>query len=143
MGLVKEFKVFISRGNVMDMAVGVIIGAAFKTIVDSLVANIIMPVIGLVTAGINFSDIKTILREAAGDQPEVAIEWGVFIESIISFLIIAFVIFLMIKAVNKLRENAAKLMKEQEAAEEEEAGPTESELLTSILEELQKQNKAS
>lgn len=141
MGLIKEFKEFISRGSVIDMAVGVVIGGAFKTIVDSLVANIIMPVIGVATAGIDFSEIKTVLSPASGDVEEVAILWGVFIEAIISFLIIALIIFLMLKGINKLRANAAKLRKIEEVkAEEEIPGPTDSELLASILAELKKQN---
>lgn len=140
MGLIKEFKEFISKGNVIDMAVGVVIGTAFKTIVDSLVANIIMPIIGVVTAGIDFSEIRTVLRAAEGDNPEVAILWGVFIEAIISFLIIALIIFLMLKAINKLRENAERLRRREEKAEAGVAGPTDSELLAGILSELKKQN---
>ena len=140
MGIIKEFKEFISRGSVIDMAVGVVIGGAFKTIVDSLVANIIMPVIGVVTAGVNFSQIKTVLKQAEGDNPEAAILWGTFIEAIISFLIIALLIFIMLKGINHLRESAARLRKAQEKVDEAVAGPTESELLAEILRELKKQN---
>lgn len=142
MGLVKEFKEFIARGSVIDMAVGVVIGGAFASIVDSLVSNIIMPVLGVITAGIDFSELRTVLVPAAGDTPAVVIQWGLFIESIISFLLIALVIFLMLKAINKLRENAAKLHKAQEEVEAAAQGPTESDLLADILLELKKQNGA-
>ncbi len=144
MAIIKEFKEFISKGSVIDLAVGVVIGGAFKTIVDSLVANIIMPIIGIVTAGINFSEIKTVLKQAEGENPEVAIMWGSFLEAVISFLIIALIIFLMVKGINTLRANTAKLRKAEEKAEEAAApasGPTNSELLSAILSELQKQNE--
>lgn len=136
MGLIKEFKEFISRGSVIDMAVGVVIGGAFKEIVDSLVSNIIMPVIGVITAGIDFSHIKTVLRAAEGDNPEVAILWGMFIEAIISFLLIALVIFLLLKGINRLR----KKQETAEAVEAAAAGPSDTELLADILLELKKKN---
>ena len=136
MGLIKEFKEFISRGSVIDMAVGVVIGGAFKEIVDSLVSNIIMPVIGVITAGIDFSHIKTVLRAAEGDNPEVAILWGMFIEAIISFLLIALVIFLLLKGINRLR----KKQETAEAVEAAAAGPSDTELLADILQELKKKN---
>ena len=136
MGLIKEFKEFISRGSVIDMAVGVVIGGAFKEIVDSLVSNIIMPVIGVITAGIDFSQIKTVLRAAEGDNPEVAILWGMFIEAIISFLLIALVIFLLLKGINRLR----KKQETAEAVEAAAAGPSDTELLADILLELKKKN---
>lgn len=136
MGLIKEFKEFISRGSVIDMAVGVVIGGAFKEIVDSLVSNIIMPVIGVITAGIDFSQIKTVLRAAEGENPEVAILWGLFIEAIISFLLIALVIFLLLKGINRLR----KKQETAEAVEAAAAGPSDTELLADILLELKKKN---
>lgn len=136
MGLIKEFKEFISRGSVIDMAVGVVIGGAFKEIVDSLVSNIIMPVIGVITAGIDFSHIKTVLRAAEGDNPEVAILWGMFIEAIISFLLIALVIFLLLKGINRLR----KKQETADAVEAAAAGPSDTELLADILLELKKKN---
>lgn len=98
-----EFKKFISRGNVIDMAVGIIIGTAFTAIVTSLVQQIIMPVIGYLIQGVNFSDLKIVLS-AAGEEPEVAIQYGAFIQQIINFLIIAFVVFLMVKLIGKLRK---------------------------------------
>lgn len=108
----KEFKEFIMRGNVMDMAVGVVMGAAFKAIIDSLVADIIMPLIGLVTAGVDFTNLKIVLKAAAGENPEVALTYGNLIQVIINFLLVALCVFLMVKGINKL-------YKKKEAAPEE------------------------
>jgi large conductance mechanosensitive channel len=99
--MVNEFKKFIMRGNVLDLAIGVIIGTAFGAIVNSLVNNIIMPPIGVIIGGIDFSQIKIVLKAASGDTPEAAIGVGVFLNAVISFLIIAFVVFLIVRAVNK------------------------------------------
>jgi len=126
MGMIKEFKEFAMRGSVIDLAVGVIIGGAFGKIVTSLVDDIIMPPIGYLTGGIDFSQMKYVLTaadEAAGTT-EVAINYGNFINIIIQFIIIAFCIFLMIKGINSLNR------KQEEAAP---AAPTpEEELLTEI-----------
>jgi large conductance mechanosensitive channel len=106
----KEFREFIARGNVVDLAVGVIIGGAFGAIVKSLVDQIIMPPIGLITGGVDFSSLKIVLKAAdpAKKAAEVAISYGAFINTLIDFLIIAFVIFLLVKGVNSLkREEAA------------------------------------
>ncbi len=106
----KEFREFIARGNVVDLAVGVIIGAAFGAIVKSLVDQIIMPPIGLITGGVDFAQLKWVLKptDAATKHAEVAIAYGAFINTVIQFLIVAFVIFLLVKAVNSLkREEAA------------------------------------
>src|SRR5580704_11893417 len=105
----KEFREFIARGNVVDLAVGVIIGAAFGAIIKSLVDQVIMPPIGLVTGGVDFTAIKWVLRpaDAAAKHAEVAIAYGAFINTIIQFLIIAFVIFLVVKAVNSLKREEA------------------------------------
>lgn len=94
--MIQEFKKFIARGNVMDLAVGVIVGASFSSIVTSLVDNILMPVIGVITGGINFSDGLTL---TVGDA---TINFGSFIQSVIDFLIIAFCIFILVKIVNKI-----------------------------------------
>lgn len=102
-----EFKKFAMRGNVMDMAVGIIIGAAFGKIVDSMVKDIIMPPIGLLLGKVDFSDLKIKL---AGD---VSINYGIFLNNVISFIIVAFAVFVLIKAVNKLQE---KMIKEEAAA---------------------------
>ena len=107
----KEFKDFISKGNVMDLAVGVIIGAAFGKIVTSLVEDIIMPVLGIILGKINFTGLKLVITPASGDTPEVAVLYGSFIQNVVNFLIMAFVIFLMVKLVNNLK----KPTKEEEA----------------------------
>ena len=103
-----EFKEFAMRGNVVDMAVGVIVGGAFGKIVSSLVNDIIMPAIGMLTGGINFSDYKWVIQEGVkqGEEivtPEVAITWGAFVQTIFDFIIIAFCIFVAIKFMNKLK----------------------------------------
>ena len=102
--MLKEFKEFALKGNVVDLAVGVIIGAAFGKIVSSLVNDILMPTLAILTGGINFSDLKIILRNAnnAKHLAEVSLNYGMFIQNIIDFLIIAFSIFLMVKTMNKL-----------------------------------------
>ena len=100
----KEFKEFISKGNVMDLAVGVIIGAAFGKIVTSLVDDMIMPILGIILGKINFSSLKFVIAPASGDTPEVAVLYGTFIQNIVNFLIMAFVIFIMVKLVNKLKK---------------------------------------
>jgi large conductance mechanosensitive channel len=103
----QEFKTFAMRGNVIDMAIGIIIGGAFGKIISSLVADVIMPCIGVLVGGINFTDLKIILKEAAIDAsgqvaPAVAINYGELIQVVFDFIIIAFCIFLIIKALNKL-----------------------------------------
>lgn len=99
-----EFKTFISRGNVVDMAVGIIIGSAFTAIVTSLVNDIITPLIAKLIGGINFENLKIVLTEAAGDVEETAVYYGVFIQKIIDFLIVAFVIFLVVKGINAMHK---------------------------------------
>ena len=105
MAIIKEFKEFAMRGNVVDLAVGVIIGAAFGKIVTSLVADVIMPPIGYITGGVDFADKKIVLKEAdpAHKILENAIHYGNFINAIIQFLIVAFCIFMMVKAINSLK----------------------------------------
>lgn len=98
-----EFKTFITRGNVMDMAVGIIIGTAFTAIINSLVKDILMPLIGLILGGISFVDLKVIVSEATEQTAEVAINYGTFIQKIIDFLIIALVVFFMVKGINTMR----------------------------------------
>lgn len=99
-GFIAEFKTFIARGNVMDMAVGVIIGGAFGKISTSLVNDIIMPLISILTGGISFDDWKIILKAAVGETPAISINYGTFLATILDFLIIAFAVFCMIKAIN-------------------------------------------
>jgi large conductance mechanosensitive channel len=112
MSMLQEFKEFATRGNVVDMAVGVVIGAAFGKIVTSLVSDLIMPPIGWITGGIDFSDMKWVIRPADNSNPahkipEVAIAYGSFINTVIAFLIVAFAIFLLVKLVNRFYKKAA------------------------------------
>jgi len=103
MSFASEFKAFAMRGNVVDMATGIVIGAAFGKIVSSLVEGIVMPPIGLLIGGIDFSAIKTVIKAAGADgKGEVAIQWGAFLNTVISFVIIAFAIFLVVKLMNRL-----------------------------------------
>lgn len=120
-GLVADFKKFIARGNVLDMAVGVIVGGAFGNIVTSLVNDIIMPPIGLLLGKVNFEELKIVLKDAVMKGEEVvskavSINYGKFIQLILNFLIVAFCVFLVVKAVNKMREKAEAKKKEEEAA---------------------------
>ncbi|MDE6310306.1 MAG: large-conductance mechanosensitive channel protein MscL [Muribaculaceae bacterium] len=132
-----EFKDFAMRGNVVDMAVGVIIGGAFGKIVSSLVNDIIMPGVGVLTGGTNFSEFKYVIQKGVTEgteviTPEVAITWGAFVQTIVDFLIIAFCIFVAIKAINKFK-------KAEEPAPEAPAGPSQEELLTEIRDLLKAQ----
>jgi large conductance mechanosensitive channel len=111
MSLIKEFKDFINRGSVIDLAVAVIIGASFGKIVSSLVNDILMPPIGVVLGGVDFSDLTLTLKNAAQNQPPVAIKYGVFINNIIDFAIVAFCIFLVIKAINTFKGEQPKTTK--------------------------------
>jgi len=101
--MIKEFREFIMRGSVIDLAVGIIIGGAFGVIVKSMVDDVIMPLIGLALAGIDFKHLAITLKAAAGDKPAVLLNYGLFINAVINFVIIGFVIFLIIKAINRLK----------------------------------------
>lgn len=103
MGMVKEFKAFAMRGNVMDMAVGIVIGVAFGKIVTSLVNDVIMPPIGLLMGGVDFSHLAVTLKAAAGTEPAVALRYGLLINTVIDFLIVVFAIFLVVKGMNALK----------------------------------------
>lgn len=127
-GFIAEFKSFIARGNVLDMAVGIIIGSAFTAIVTSLVNDIIMPIVGVIIGGIDFSGLKVTVRSAA-------INYGVFIQAIINFLLIALTVFIIIKALSKAKRKQA-----EEPAEEEPAPTPEVELLTEIRDLLSKRD---
>jgi large conductance mechanosensitive channel len=133
--MLKEFRDFIARGNVVDLAVGVIIGGAFGAIVKTLVDQIIMPPIGLLTGGVDFAALKWVLKPAAGKIAETAIGYGVFINTVIQFIIIALAIFLMVKAINTLRREEAK-------APEEPAAPTTTEALLVEIRDLLKNRAA-
>jgi large conductance mechanosensitive channel len=102
MGFLSEFKKFALRGNVIDMAVGIIVGGAFGTVVNSLVKDVVMPPIGMLLGGVDFADLAVTLKQAVGDTPAVTIKYGVFFNALISFLIVAFAVFIMVKAINKL-----------------------------------------
>ncbi len=130
-GFVAEFKEFISRGNVVDMAVGVIIGGAFTGIVNSLVNDMLMPLIGYVIGGIDFQDFKFMLPHATGTDP-VYISYGLFIQAIINFLIIALVVFLFVKIINSFRK------KEEKKAEEAPTAPAEDIVLLKEIRDLLK-----
>lgn len=117
MSILKEFKEFAVKGNVVDMAVGIIIGAAFGKIVTSIVGDVIMPPIGMLIGGVDFSDLAITLKAAQGTAPPVVIAYGKFVQTLLDFTIVAFAIFMFIKVVNKLRTKedapAAKQTKEE------------------------------
>lgn len=133
-GFWAEFKEFISRGNVVDMAVGIIVGSAFTGIVNSVVNQVVMPFIGWIIGGINFSDFKIVLEAAAGDTPEVAILYGSFLQQVINFLIISFVVFCTVKGINRFRR------KKEEAPKAPAAPPADVVLLTEIRDLLKAQD---
>jgi large conductance mechanosensitive channel len=122
MGMLSEFKEFAMKGNMIDMATGIIIGAAIGKVISSLVEDVIMPPIGLLMGGIDFSDLGYTLQAATGDAPAIVLKYGSFIQSLLDFVIIAFAIFMMIKMMNKMKRNQ----------EEEVAGPTTEDLLAEI-----------
>ncbi len=140
--MIQEFKDFIAKGNVMDMAVGIIIGAAFTAIVTSLVGDLINPIISLFMGGVDFAGQYVLLGDGeyasiadAEEAGAAVFAWGRFIMAILNFLIIAFVVFLLVKAVNRAKEATEK---EEEEAAEEPAGPTELDLLMEIRDALKK-----
>ena len=133
MSLMKEFKQFAMRGNVVDMAVGIIIGAAFGKIVTSIVNDIIMPPIGLLLGGVNFTDFKLTLKEAAEGTSAVTLNYGNFIQVTIDFLIVAFAIFMIIKAMNRMK-------KKQEEAPAAPPAPSAQETLLTEIRYLLKKN---
>lgn len=132
MGMIKEFQEFAVKGNVVDMAVGIIIGGAFGTIVKSLVSDIIMPPIGILMGGIDFSEIVITLQQATADAEAVTMNIGVFINNVISFVIVAWAVFMLVKGMNSLK-------KKEEAAPAAPPAPPRSEVL---LEEIRDALKA-
>ncbi len=134
----QEFKEFAMRGNVIDLAVGVIIGAAFNKIVSSLVADIVMPPLGLLLGGVSFQDFSITLKEAVGDDPAVLLNYGMFIQNVFDFIIVAFSIFLAIRVMNKLRTKQDEAV--AEAVEEVVAEPTKEEILLSEIRDILKNN---
>lgn len=136
MKFIDEFKAFALKGNVMDMAVGIIIGGAFGKIVSSIVNDVIMPPIGLLVGGVNFTDLRIVMKEAVGDVPAVTINYGNFLQVTFDFLIIAFAIFLVIKFMNNL--NRKKAAAEAVAPPPPPAPSKEEQLLTEIRDLLKK-----
>ncbi|HMN48645.1 MAG TPA: large-conductance mechanosensitive channel protein MscL [Ignavibacteriaceae bacterium] len=132
MSMIKEFKEFAMRGNVVDMAVGIIIGGAFGKIVSSFVGDVIMPPIGVLLGGVDFSNLSITLRQATETAPAVILSYGKFINTIIDFIIIAFAIFMAIKAMNSMKK------KQVEAPAAPPAPPADVQLLTEIRDLLKK-----
>ncbi|MWV11817.1 large-conductance mechanosensitive channel protein MscL [Pseudomonas sp. R-28-1W-6] len=135
MSIVSEFKAFAMKGNVVDMAVGIIIGAAFGKIVTSFVGDVIMPPIGLLIGGVDFTDLAITLKAAEGDLPAVVLSYGKFIQTILDFIIVAFAIFMGVKAINKLK-------REEAAAPEAPPAPTKEQELLGEIRDLLKAQQA-
>jgi large conductance mechanosensitive channel len=135
MSILQEFKTFAVKGNMIDMAVGIIIGAAFGKVIASLVADVIMPPLGLAIGGMNFSDLAITLKAAEGEQPAVMLAYGKFIQSIIDFLIIAFAIFMGVKVINRLK-------REEQATPPPPAPPTKDQELLSDIRDLLRAQQA-
>jgi large conductance mechanosensitive channel len=131
MSMVKEFKEFAMRGNVVDMAVGIVIGAAFGKIVASFVNDVIMPPIGMLLGGVDFSDLMITLKGAVGDAPAVVLKYGAFVNTVLDFLIVAFAIFMVIKGMNALK-------KKEEAAPPAPPKPTKEEVLLTEIRDVLK-----
>ncbi|MBX3042891.1 MAG: large-conductance mechanosensitive channel protein MscL [Candidatus Kapabacteria bacterium] len=129
--MASEFKTFISRGNVVDLAVGVVIGGAFGKIVSSLVSDVIMPPVGLILGGMDFSQMSLVIKEAVGDTAAVTINYGMFVQNIVDFLIVAASIFLFVKGINKMK-------KKEDAAPAEPPPPPKQELLLEEIRDLLK-----
>jgi large conductance mechanosensitive channel len=132
MKMIQEFKAFAVRGNVVDMAVGIIIGAAFGKIVSSAVADIVTPPLGLLIGGVDFSDLAITLRDAVGDKPAVMLSYGKFIQASFDFAIVAFAVFLLVKGVNHLKRKEAE-------APSAPPTPSKEELLLTEIRDLLKQ----
>lgn len=133
-GFFAEFKEFISRGSVIDLAVGVIIGGAFTSIVDSLVNDVVMPVIGLLFGGIDFSDLRIIITPATEEAAEAAIRYGAFIQNVVNFLLVALVIFIVIRTINRFR-------RKKEEAPAAPPKPSNEELLLTEIRDLLKEKQ--
>jgi large conductance mechanosensitive channel len=129
MSILKEFKEFAVKGNVIDLAVGVIIGGAFGKIVSSFVSDVVMPPLGLLTSGVDFKDLAATLRPAEGDKPAVLLKYGIFLQSIFDFFLVALAIFLAVKLINRLK-------REEEAKPAAPPEPTKQELLLTEIRDL-------
>ena len=135
-GIIAEFKEFISRGNVIDLAVGVVMGSAFTAIVTSLVNDIIMPAIGVLFGGIDFTSLRLVISEATETTEEAAIGYGNFIQCVVNFLLISMVIFLVIKGMNAFKRKKEEIVEEAKPAE-----PSEEVLLLREIRDSLKNNK--
>ena len=131
MGMLSEFKDFAVKGNVIDMAVGIVIGGAFGKVVSSFVADVIMPPIGMLLGGVNFSDLGVVLQEAVGEADAVVLKYGAFIQTLLDFVIIALAIFFVVKAMNSAK-------KKEEAAPATPPAPSTEEVLLSEIRDLLK-----
>ncbi|MEX1312652.1 MAG: large-conductance mechanosensitive channel protein MscL [Desulfotignum sp.] len=125
MSMIKEFKAFAMRGNVVDMAVGIVIGSAFGKIVSSFVADVIMPPLGMILGNVNFADLAITLKEASGDVPAVTLNYGNFIQTAVDFVIIAFAIFMVVKGMNALKKKEESVPAAPPAPSKEETLLTE------------------
>lgn len=134
MSILKEFKEFAVKGNVVDMAVGIIIGAAFGKIVSSVVSDVVMPPIGLIVGGVDFSKLAITLKQASGDATAVVISYGKFIQTVVDFTIVAFAIFMLIKAINTLK-------RKQEEVPAAPPAPTKEVVLLSEIRDILKEKK--
>jgi large conductance mechanosensitive channel len=134
MKILSEFKTFAMKGNVIDMAVGIIIGAAFGKIVSSLVNDLIMPPIGLLIGGVNFSDLSIVMKEAVGESPAVSLNYGNFLQVVFNFLIVAWAVFLLVKFMNSAKR------KKEEAPAASPAPSNQEVLLAEIRDLLKKEN---
>ncbi len=133
MSMLKEFKEFAVKGNVMDMAVGIIVGAAFGKIVSSFVGDVVMPPIGVLLGGVNFTDLAFVLKEAAGETAAVTINYGKFAQTVIDFVIVAGAVFVAVKTINSLKKS-----EEAPAEPEAEPEPSKEEVLLSEIRDLLK-----
>lgn len=132
MSIIQEFKEFAVKGNVVDMAVGIIIGAAFGKIVTSVVNDIVMPVVGIMTGGIDFSERALVLKKAVGDVPAVTLNYGMLVQVTLNFVIVAFAIFLLVKGINRLKR------KQEIAVEAVPPAPSREEVLLTEIRDLLK-----
>ncbi len=141
MSIIQEFKTFAVKGNVVDMAVGIVIGAAFGKIVTSFVNDVIMPPIGLLIGGVNFSDLAITLKAAEGEAAAVVLSYGKFVQTLVDFVIVAFALFILIKGINKLRAMSER-KEEESAAAAPTVIPPQEQLLTEIRDILKNGSKS-
>lgn len=134
MSIIKEFREFAIKGNVVDLAVGVIIGTAFGKIVSSLVSDVVMPILGLIVSGVDFTDLAITLKDGVGEKPPVLLKYGVFVQSVFDFLIVAIAVFMMVKVINRLKRTEA-------AAPPPPSEPTREEILLSEIRDILRDQK--